>query len=454
MARKKKSYTGVKIILIAVIIAIIAATGLIIKLCLDLVSSDSGNTKPSTSQTSQKPKKEKPTKPTETEPEPTEEALRLVASASISAQGDLLMHKKLITANKTEDGYDFDSVFRYMKEYTAKADYSIANLETTLGGSNFPYQGSPAFNCPDAIADAAKNAGYDMLLTANNHCNDTLKAGIDRTLEQVRDRGLETLGTRLSDDESRYSVVDINGIRIGMTCYTYVMGVDGRGVCLNGENTYLQQNYQVNYFTDRDLETFYAEIQQVFNAMISDGAEATMLFIHWGNEYETTENATQRSIAQKMCDMGFDVIVGGHPHVVQPMALLTSNENPDHRTVCIYSLGNAISNQLVEEMSQQKSGHTEDGVLLTVNFEKYSDGQVFLTDVDAIPTWGHRDINDNALDYYIIPVTDKASNIAATASGGSVDSYNRTMAIIGSGLQTVQNYLQQARSEREASMSN
>ena len=97
------------------------------------------------------------------------------------------MHKPVITACTTEDGgYDFASIFRYVAEYTASYDYSVANLETTLGGDNYPYQGYPDFNCPDEIVEAAKDAGIDMLLTANNHCSDTTTEGVLRTVKRVR----------------------------------------------------------------------------------------------------------------------------------------------------------------------------------------------------------------------------------------------------------------------------
>lgn len=454
--RRKRNQNPIMIVLIVLIVAIIAATGFIIKLCLDLANTTSGTSRPSTSQSSSKPAK-KPSK--QTEPPETEviEPEHPVSSAVISVQGDLLMHRKVILANKTDDGYDFSSIFRYSKEYTAAADYAIANLETTLGGSEFPYQGSPAFNCPDDLADAAKAAGYDMLLTANNHCNDTLKTGIDRTLEQLRQRGITTLGTRLSADEKRFEIVDINGIRVGMVCYTYVMGEDNRGVCMNGENTFLKDPAQVNYFNENKLDLFYSEIQNIYGAMESAGAEATILFIHWGTEYQTSENSVQRSIAQKMCDVGFDVIIGGHPHVVQPMDLLTSSTNPDHKTVCIYSLGNAISNQLVEELTQQKSGHTEDGVLFTVSFEKYSDDTVYVKEVSVIPTWGYRRTENDKMEYTIVPLEEAKRdqwnslyNLVNTASGGPADSYTRTMNIVSPGLQKVTNWLNEAKLQRDS----
>lgn len=445
--RKKVNQTKqtlLRIGLAAVIIALIAATGLLIKLCIGLVKKP-GDT---------------PSKPavSETQPDAPEAAVpHVTATASVGTQGDLLMHRPIILSGKQGDsGYDFSSVFRYTKQFTQPLDYAIANLETTLAGDAFPYQGYPAHNCPDALADAAKDAGFDMLLTANNHCCDTHMEGVDRTLQQVRQRGITTLGTRLSESEKRYEVVEVNGIRIGMVCYTYAMGVDNKGVCMNGADTYVKNPAQINYFTENNLDALYSEVQQCFDGMKAEGAEATMLFIHWGTEYELTENATQRAIAQRMCNMGFDVIVGGHPHVVQPMDLLTSSTDPDHRTVCIYSIGNAISNQFVDQMTNQTSGHTEDGMLFTVNFEKYGDGGVYLRNVEILPTWIIRTENGEKTDYSMVPLdyTNREQwqnkySLTGTQVTGAADSYNRTMAIVGPGLQTVNNYLTQQKTLRE-----
>lgn len=393
-----------------------------------------------------------------TVPPETEPPVQLVSTATISAQGDLLIHKGIINSCKKEDGsYDFSSVFQYLKSYTTAYDYAVANLETTFGGTNYPYQGNPSFNCPDSLRDAVVDAGFDMLLTANNHSSDTDTQGILRTAEQVRAAGLEALGTQLTNEEPKYSIVEINGIKIGMLCYTYATNeyVAGRP-SLNYKN-FVEQPGIVNYFLDTKLDRFYAEVQTHLVNMAADGAEATMLYIHWGEEYYTTENATQRAIAQKMCDLGIDVIVGGHPHMVQPVDLLESSVDPDHKTVCIYSVGNAVSNQMKDEDKAFTSGHTEDGALFGVTFEKYSDGSVYLADVDLLPTWVNRHTNNGTREYNIIPLDISRQAQWAQAFGLSADqlvfaqeSYDRTMAIVGQGLTECRDYLEQAAAERNA----
>lgn len=390
--------------------------------------------------------------------EPTETAPSVVASATVASQGDLLMHRyifadsgKTLGACYTGDGtYNFDSIFQYVSGYISSADYSVINLETTFGGDQYPYQGNPNFNCPDALADSVAAAGYDMLLTANNHCCDTTVSGVKRTVEQVRARNLAALGTQLSDEEKKYLVVDINGIRIGMLCYTYAAGLDSDGVPnLNfNASTRVTENGIVNYFTDGDLDKLYREVETHLENMRSEGAEATMLYIHWGDEYQLTPNATQKAIAQKMCDLGIDVIVGGHPHVMEPVELLSGSTDPSHKTVCIYSLGNAVSNQRVEEMQNQKTGHTEDGAIFSVTFEKNSLGEVYLAGVELIPTWVNKFLNgDNKAEYNIIPLDKEKEdqwktlyNLTDAAFASAQSSYSRTMEIVTPGLNQCRDY--------------
>ena len=180
-----------------------------------------------------------------------------------------------------------------------------------------------------------------------------------------------------------------------------------------------------------------------------------MIFLHWGQEYQITENASQQKMAQRLCDMGFDVIVGGHPHVVQPMALLESTVDPNHKTICIYSLGNAVSNQRIAEMSL-KTGHTEDGVLFAVTFEKYSDGTVYLAGAEVLPTWVNLSSVNGKLEYNILPLEDakrdewkEAFNLTDSLYQNCVDSYDRTMNIVGSGMERVQSWLAQQKQQRD-----
>ena len=114
----------------------------------------------------------------------------------------------------------------------------------------------------------------------------------------------------------------------------------------------------INCFRHSDPEPFYAELENQIAQMRQQGAEAIVLYIHWGQEYKLQPNASQQAMAQRICDLGVDVIIGGHPHVVEPIELLESTVDPNHRTVCLYSMGNAVSNQRLGLLKSISTAHT------------------------------------------------------------------------------------------------
>ena len=446
-------------ILLVLIAVLFVADVIVIGLCLKAPGSTKSNQKPSASQGSSNTPS--PTDGTEV---PTEEAPQLVSTATVLSTGDILMHGKVINSGKQDDGsYNFDSIFQYVKSYSQAADFSVANLETTLCGTDngYAYAGNPKFNCPDAIVDSLKGAGFDMLLTANNHADDTSLVGYKRTLNVVREKGLDTLGTYLSADEQKWTIEEVNGIKIGMVCYTYSDGFSQNGYPLLNYNE-VGENGILNYFTYDKLSEFYTQLQGYLDEMKAAGAEATVVYLHWGEEYKwkTGEgpNANQTAMAQKLCDMGVDVIVGGHPHVVQPVDLLTSGTDAEHKTIVLYSMGNAVSNQRKEEMQQSEpTGHTEDGVLFCVTFAKYSDGSVCVDSAELIPTWVNMHANSGATEYNILPLEESTAaqwqaqfGLTDTQLANAKASFDRTQALVLPGMEKVQNYLTQQKQLRES----
>lgn len=455
MSRKpKRKISGVVIFLTVLILCMVAASAYMVYLCIDLANQEPAVTVPENSISLPTAPTQTPTEATETEvPATTEPYDPVVSTATVGVVGDLLMHKQLFqkasdSVTYQEDGtYDFSAIFQYIKPYAESCDYAIANLETTLSGDDYPYQGNPNFNCPDALLDSVKDAGFDMLLTANNHIYDCRMPGLQRTMEKISEQGLAYIGTRKTEEDSRYQVVEVNGIRIGMVCYTFTTSMLDGKPRLNGD-VGVENPALVNYFFSGKLDAFYEELQGVYDAMVSDGAEATVIYIHWGNEYELKQDATQKKIAQKLCDMGFDAIVGGHPHVVQPMDLLESTVDPEHKTVCIYSLGNVVSNQRISQM-RLRTGHTEDGVLLTLTFQKYDDGTVALTGTDALPTWTNMHYNNGGREYNILPLDDSTRDQWAqiyalddSTLSQAQASYTRTLEMVGEGLEKCQSWLE------------
>lgn len=445
-------------ILLVLIAVLFVADVIVIGLCLKTPGSTKSNQKPSASQGGSNTPS--PTDGTEL---PTEEAPQLVSTATVLSTGDILMHGKVINSGKQDDGsYNFDSIFQYVKSYSQAADFSVANLETTLCGTDngYAYAGNPKFNCPDAIVDSLKGAGFDMLLTANNHADDTSLVGYKRTLNVVREKGLDTLGTYLSADEQKWTIEEVNGIKIGMVCYTYSDGFSQNGYPLLNYNE-VGENGILNYFTYDKLPEFYTQLQGYLDEMKAAGAEATVVYLHWGEEYKwkTGEgpNANQTAMAQKLCDMGVDVIVGGHPHVVQPVDLLQSGTDAEHKTIVLYSMGNAVSNQRKEEMQQSEpTGHTEDGVLFCVTFAKYSDGSVCVDSAELIPTWVNMHANSGATEYNILPLEESTAaqwqaqfGLTDTQLANAKASFDRTQALTLTGMEKVQSYLAQQKQPQE-----
>ena len=384
---------------------------------------------------------------------PTEPPVVKVGTATIAATGDILMHKPCINPGKQADGsYDFASYFAHVQDYVKNADYAVANLETTLAGldSGYSYSGYPNFNCPDGIVTSLKNAGFDMLLTANNHTYDTGTVGFFRTQQVIMENGMDHIGTKPDAESDSYKIVEINGIRIGMINYTYETNSDPNKVDLNG-GADLKENEKnlINVFLKDDVEGFKADLAEKLADMRADGAEAIVLYIHWGEEYQTKQNNQQKKMAQAACDLGVDVIVGGHPHVIQPMELLESENDPNHKTVCLYSTGNALSNQRLGKISYVKTAHTEDGILFSFSFAKYSDGTVRVENVELLPLWVNMYTSKETgkVVYDILPLDDQIEDwktqftLTDSTLTQAEKSYERTMKIVGPGLQTVQDYL-------------
>lgn len=457
MSKKQKKapqrHTGAIVVMILLMLIFIAGSALMIKMSLDLADKAAPVRNAGTVSI---PSHE--TEADETEPPETTVPVpeHVVSTATIVSTGDLLMHMPLVDVSWTDNGYDFEAMFRYVAEDISAADYAVANLETTLAGAERGYSGYPHFNCPDEIVDGAKEAGFDMLLNANNHSNDTGTAGIHRTISVIKDRELDYLGIVDTQEEKRYLIKEINGINIGMICYSYETDTRADVVALNGMPLKAEDKDLVNAFDYNALDTFYAELSGHLKDMEADGAEATIMYIHWGEEYQLQANTSQKNIAQKLCDLGIDVIIGGHPHVVQPMELLESTVDPEHKTVCLYSMGNAVSNQRKGFSERITTAHTEDGVLFSVTFSKYSDGTVYLESTDLLPVWVYRRRDATGNEYNMMPLRLEEAdswmetyNFREESVTAAKNSYQRTMAIVEDGLAACRNYLAEAYEARE-----
>ena len=371
-------------------------------------------------------------------------------TASILSAGDIIMHDPLLTSSyyrKEEGSFDYNSIFTYIKDYYKEADFTVINLESTISNGN--YKGYPRFRAPAAITSALATNHTDMCLLANNHIYDNYDAGMNMTVDAVESNSMLYMGVRKTVSDKTYLMKDINGIKVGFFNYVFDTGsVDGQDKSINSIPVNNESAPLINTFNYGNLQILYNEIQSGLVEMQSAGVEYTIAYIHWGTEYQTTENQRQREIASQLCELGIDALIGGHPHVIQPVDLLT-NTAGDHHMLCVYSLGNHLSNQYRERMVTTKpTGHTEDGLMVNLILEKSDDGIVSLENVDFIPTWVYRtpNVEDTANpEFFIIPL-DKPETLIknVTLPELSVDiqeSLARTNEIISEGVKKIQNEL-------------
>ncbi len=364
-------------------------------------------------------------------------------TATILSGGDVILHSPFLSSNKylKSDGtYDFHDMFRYIKDDYDAADFTVLNLETTINDT--VYSGYPIFRSPASIVTALKDSSVDMCLIANNHIYDNGDHGYFCTVDTLDEQNMIRLGGRKDSSEKDYVIQDINGIKVGFMNYVYATGSTGNlminAIPVNDETAPL-----INTFTYNNLEDLYARIEANLSEMEIAGVDYTIAYMHWGNEYQLSEGAPQREIAAKLCDLGIDALIGGHPHVVQPVDLLTSTDGA-HQMICLYSVGNHVSNQHREFMDSMPSGHTEDGLMSRLTIEKDHKGNVQLITADVIPTWVYRTPNSTNPEYFIFNLEDESVVTEASELNIGADyteSLKRTNAIIGDGVTKIQNAL-------------
>ena len=364
-------------------------------------------------------------------------------TATILSGGDVILHSPFLSTNKylKSDGtYDFHDMFRFIKDDYDAADFTVLNLETTINDT--VYSGYPIFRSPASIITALKDSSVDMCLIANNHIYDNGDHGYFCTVETLDEQNMIRLGGRKDTSEKDYVIQDINGIKIGFMNYVYATG-SGNSLQINAIPVNSATAPLINTFTYNNLDDLYSRIEANLTEMEMADVDYTIAYIHWGNEYQLTESAPQREIAAKLCDLGIDALIGGHPHVVQPVDLLTSSDN-SHQMICLYSVGNHVSNQHREFMDSMPSGHTEDGLMSRLTVEKDHLGNVKLITADIIPTWVYRTPNSTNPEYFIFNLEDES--VVSEAGDLNIgkdytESLDRTNKIIGDGVTKIQNAL-------------
>lgn len=333
---------------------------------------------------------------------------------SISCVGDIMVHSPQIPSqyDSSTGTYDYNNNFELVKKYIQNSDLSLCNLETTFAGGS--YAGYPLFNAPEALADAIKNAGWDVAITANNHNMDTGLTGMKRTLEISRQAGLKTTGTQL-DGEKNYTMVTVKGVKMAVIAYSYeTMNVNG-STTINGNPIAPEAEPYLNTFNYATLDEDLGKVKDTIADAKNNGAEIIICYFHWGEEYQRSPNDYQTTMARQVADMGADMIFASHPHVLQGMEMLTS-ETTGKQVPVFYSMGNFISNQRLETLDNR---YTEQGIIAQVNLEyKKSSKEMVSIEMEAMPVWVDKYKKDGKDVYSVVPLdSNMAEDSSLSASG-------------------------------------
>lgn len=311
-----------------------------------------------------------------------------IYEATIKVVGDIMFHEyQLSRAYNKETGlFDFDDTFRDVKHYLVDADFTIGNLETTFAGPNGAYKfnvdkwvagysGYPCFNTPDIAAENIRNAGFDLLTTANNHSLDSKIEGLIRTLDVLEQNDLLHVGTYRSEEETNQILsVDINGIKFSFVSFTYAT---------NGLLPPKGKEYIVN-----SLDMYTPEKEKEMCDLVRKAYEQKPDFVvvlpHFGNEYVEFQNSYQENLVNALFEAGASIILGSHPHVLQPVKIreIIREDGSVDKGIVIYSLANFISSQKYE------TGVNKDlGVIMGMDFKKVEGQKASIEGISLVPTY-------------------------------------------------------------------
>lgn len=267
--------------------------------------------------------------PSQQSPAPAhvEEVRPVTYKATLAAIGDVLIHSSLYKDAYKNGRYDFRPMFQQVKPYLQAADITFANQESMIGGTSLGLSSYPRFNSPHEVGDALKDAGIDIVSMANNHTLDRGEKAIQNAIAHWNKLGISYVGAHLSaEDQEKIRTLTRNGITFSFLAYTY----GTNGIPIPKGKPYLVNLIDVNRIS-RDVE----RAKQI--------SDVTVVSLHFGNEYQRLPNDAQRKLVQQLADMEVDIVLGHHPHVLQPPAWVTGKSG--HRTFVAYSLGNFISGQ-------------------------------------------------------------------------------------------------------------
>lgn len=291
---------------------------------------------------------------------------------TLTAIGDVMCHNtQYIDAYDSDTGtYDFSYVFDNISSYTKTADICIGNLETSFAGEDRGYSNYPTFNSPDSLADSLKSIGVDVLSTAGNHALDMGFSGLSRTIDVLDKADISHLGTyKTQEDQDKVLIKYVKGVKIAFIDYTYGT---------NGISVPSDKKFCINLI-DKDL------IKKHIETAKNQNADMIVACMHWGTEYQTKQNSEQEELADFLFQNGVNVIIGNHPHVIQPMEkrTVTLEDGSTRDGFVAYALGNFICDQ--------NAVNTRDSIILNLKITKHTDGSITIDNYDYVPIYMYKD---------------------------------------------------------------
>ena len=303
-------------------------------------------------------------------------------TVTISVVGDIMCHSVQYNYSRVKgDSFDFNPVYREIKKYLEESDFTFGNFETVTAGKEKGYSGYPFFNTPDDFIPALKDAGFDFLSTSNNHSLDRGEAGVRRTIAQMIKNGINYGGTFASvQDRDSIRIFSIKGLSVAILDYTF--GTNGNPVPKD-------KPYLINLI---DYNLVEKDIKQAR----MKGAELVLVHYHYGEEYKREPIKSQQDVVNKTIQLGADIIIGGHPHVLQPVNYFKTNNAKLDTGFVAYSMGNFFSNQ--------RWRYSDAGAILTLSITKnFTTDSIFISGVDYLPTWVFKGNTVRGKEYIILP---------------------------------------------------
>ncbi|MDR0381209.1 MAG: CapA family protein [Oscillospiraceae bacterium] len=349
----------------------------------------------------------------------------------IQMAGDILLHSGPVKAAAAGgDSYDFTPFFSEIAPFI-DGDLAICNMESPVDafGGNQNISSYPMFNVPFEILPALRGAGFNFLLTANNHAFDKRWDGLTATRRNIEAAGFRFTGTYETQEQyDAHTLVDLGGLTVGILNYSDAD--NGMGAALPAD----KRPFAMRRFTTASTESVPAMSEEI-QALRAAGAEFVIAALHWGAEYRDAPNDVQEEIAARLCDAGADVILGGHSHCVQPVR---RHEAPDGRSCLIlYSLGNFFADQIALKPPLPK---TQYGMLVSLTVRKDEAGRLRWGTTDYLPTLTHRYAGeDGGTDYRLIPVYAPASAPEGARTGAQA-AFDHVTGIVGEAIPVMNVY--------------